>query len=77
MNLPRKYGSVDVTFTHSQEHYAQSGSSTRSALYIFNTGSAYLLTNQSENKKLSRSVWIVFNDQLFEIYLEKIDQMVL
>ena len=59
-----KNESVDVMFmpaiTH-QKHLAQSGRSTRSAVDIFNTLRIRLLKNQSENKKLSWSVWIANN----------------
>ena len=56
-----KNGSVNVTITGAitqQKHLAQSGRRTRSAVDIL-IHSTCLLKNQSENKKLSWSVWIL------------------
>ena len=59
----KKMDQCDVNpraITH-QKHLAQSGRSTQSAVDIFNTLHVfkyYLLTSQSENKKLSWRVWI-------------------
>ena len=75
-----KNGSVDVTFaraiTH-QKHLAQSGSSlgaVHRVQWTFSIHSAYLLKSQSENKKFSWSVWIIFKlielmDKLKKIFL--------
>ena len=64
-----KNGSVDVRFTRAnthQKHLAQSGRSTQSAVDIFNTLHVFtLLKSQSENKKLSRSVWIYYKHTHF------------
>ena len=57
-----KNGSVDMTFAHAitnQKHLTQSGRSlgaVRRVQWTFSIHSAYLVKNQSENKKLSWSV---------------------
>ena len=63
--------------TH-QTHHVQSGRSKGSALDIFNA--EYLLTSQSENKKLRVSVWIAFKlwqNQFHQIALLSLKYVIL
>ena len=68
-----KNGSVDVTFANAithQKHLAQSGRSlgaVRRVQWTFSIHSAYLLKSQSENKKFSWSVWMIFCYKLKEV----------
>ena len=65
-----KNGSVYVTITRGitqQKHLAQSGHSTQSALYIFNTLCVFTKEPIRE-QEISWSVWIMVNGRLLAIF---------
>ena len=71
-----KNGSVDVMSTSAitQQNTSRSLGTARGVQWTFLINSAYLLKNQSENKKLSWNVWIWINQPvLLKCSLQEIE----